>query len=143
MRSRDPDFPKSIRTRRSAIEREIEKLSRESLDSRSAFAALQRVQKHIEAFERHARYKEGVDVDALGRVFWKKASLAKDQAIENYRAGLSRELSNANERLRESRRAEDPYTRELRLYGVGTKPGPSRDRGRARRRRTSKKRSRR
>lgn len=133
--SRDPDFPKSIRSRINAIQKSIDTLSKESLDSAGTQAAGEKISRAIFALEKHARTKEGINVDDLGSALWRKAIAAKERARENYSAGLRRELSESTERLREARRQEDPYTRELRLYGVGTRRGPARDARRSHRRR--------
>lgn len=121
--SRDPQLPKGIRTRWSAIERSIDGLARApALDSRERDAALRKIHSSIERFERYGR-QEGIDVSDLGVKLWREASQAHSEAQKNYRRHHESESS----RLRGEARERQPsgYEKELSLMR-----GRDRSRGR-------------
>lgn len=135
---RDPQEPKSVASKRRAIERSIQKLAASALDSRERLPALQKIQRAIERYERDAFYKEGYEpARETGRMLWRQASDAFKKAEENYTTYLQEQLRSSQKAYRESQARIDPYEKELRVHGGGTRKVGLRDASRSARDRAS------
>lgn len=125
-----PALPKSMVTKKRAIERSIRSLGEaEHLDSNDRLAAVKKIYNAIDRLAHHARYKEGWDYQQSGELedqLRREARVAYERAEENRRRALSRELSEARERENETRRERlstplGRYQEELRLHRGGVR----------------------
>jgi hypothetical protein len=126
---RDPTESKTLRTKRLAIERAIKKLAASAMTTGEAHDAGEKIRRAIDRYEYTGRQEGDAHSSETGTRLWREVVAAKDQAKENYSAGLRTQLSEANERVRASRPAPGTYEHELALHGVRGK----RDRLRRRR----------
>lgn len=123
-----PALPKSMATKKRAIERAIHALrTAENLDSTERYEAKDKIFRAADRLAQHARRQEGWDYKQSGELedqLRHEAIRAAEQAEENRRRYLAGELSAARERENEARRERlstpfGAYQEELRLHRGG------------------------
>lgn len=113
---RDPvDLPKTIRTKKTAIERSIRKLGESANDSRESLRLKQKIDDAIFRLQQHAR-NEGMDVPDISKmldVLFRNAAEAMHRSTDNYRTYLQEESERLHRKLREAQPRPGSHEHEL------------------------------
>lgn len=120
---RDPsaELPKSVRTKKVAIERSIRKLSESANDRRESLRLKQKIDDAIFRLQTHGR-SAGADLAGLSRALddlFRGAVVAMNRSVENYSKYLEEQASRLRQKVREAQPTPGTYEHELALMRGG------------------------